>query len=185
MKKINFKKLVIFSTLQSKYGKSSGLNFSIYDRYFEKKKLNIFFNKSLLFFGDKAFINQKFMFLELDKFYSFDYIIFINFTLKSIRLSICDNEGRILRTYTPGLLEYKKAQRSKVFSIRHILKEALGFIKILKFSRIMICLKGFGRYRRLVLNFLLKSYFRDQIKLIIDLTSIPFNGCRSRKLPRK
>jgi ribosomal protein S11 len=119
--------------------------------------------------------------------YKYDTIIFLKFSRKNFRLHICNSEGLIKKTFVSDLIACKKSQRDKFFAIRPVLKDALFFLKSQKdMDKVLVCIKGVGINKWSTLNYLMQSFFLNRrIKSIVDLTSLPFGGCRSRRLPRK
>ena len=52
-------------------------------------------------------------------------------------------------------------------------------------KNLTIYFKGFNPKRNSIVNFLLKSSIKSKISSIVDLSDLPYNGCRPKKLRRK
>ena len=166
----------------------------------------LFTRKICLFFGNKNLLKKKnFKFnimpqkrlLKAKNFFNksviFDHLVgidifFITKTGKNIFISWLDVFGRLklnksLMTFNDPKKNITKKQKS--FSIYFLLKK-FGTIlrKRYKLRKIALLLKGSLGIRR-------KKYFVSglahsglKIKSIIDVTNIPFNGCRLKKKKR-
>jgi len=169
---------LIYSNSKNKYQKLFLKKNNYLISYLENLRLNSINSKNL----------KKFKSLKKRKELVADYIISICFTKYNIRVHISNNQGNVIKTFTSGTVGFKKSQRKKVFSHRSVALEALDFlrnIKDIKNSNLFIRLKGFNKNRMSILRIFSKSNLRYNFKSIVDISSIPFNGCRSKRLPRK
>ncbi len=114
----------------------------------------------------------------------YSLIIYISLKNKAFKVNICTPKGLILKKFTSGLLGYKKSDRRAFFSLKTILIDVLDFLKTTPNSRILICTKGLSKNRNFIVNFFFKSKLRPKIKGLLDLNSLPFNGCRLPSAPR-
>ena len=89
--------------------------------------------------------------------------------------------------FSTGLLGYKKAQRYNQISLVSLSEEVLKFFKSNNNNkyRVNIVLKGFNSKRKRLVNLFFRSFLNRSIVSIIDLTDLPYNGCRPKKLRRK
>ena len=115
------------------------------------------------------------------------YILYIKTSLRGFHINISDDSGKVLKMFSTGKLGYRKAQRYNQVSLRALSQEVLAFIKQIKNKsfKINIFLKGFGPKRSKFIRFFIKSYLRRSILSIVDLSDLPYNGCRPKKLRRK
>ena len=116
------------------------------------------------------------------------YILYIRSSLRGLHVNISDANGRVLKVFTLGLFGYTKAKRYNIISLRALSKEVLNSLRNLKpkLGKLVIYLKGFNSKRNNIMYFLLKSpVLRFKVSSIIDLSDVPYNGCRPKKLRRK
>lgn len=117
------------------------------------------------------------------------YILYVKSSLRGFHINISNSSGKVLKVFSTGKLGYKKAQRYNPFSLLALVNEVLAFlkktIKIKKNFKISIVLKGFSSKRNRFIKRFLKSFLKKSIVSIIDLTDLPYNGCRPKKLRRK
>lgn len=149
------------------------------NKYFKKRQHRIFFKYYYKY-------KKRIKFLKVNKPDSFLYIklTFNNvlFTFKNI-----NKKKRKLQTNfwlnNGCLLNIKKSLRSTFYATQQTAR-AVGFkIKKKNFNKINIYFHGIGRTKKAILRGLNKAKLK--FCLIKDLTSIPHNGCRTKKLRRK
>jgi ribosomal protein S11 len=86
-----------------------------------------------------------------------------------------------------GCLNYKKSNRKGSFSAIKLFNffiSELKKLKLLKNKKIVVCLKGHGPGRRPLINLLGKGLLKNKCVYLVDLTTMPFNGCRLKKKRR-
>jgi len=111
--------------------------------------------------------------------------IYIHSFKRSTRLSVINSQGLVLLTLTVGMLEFKKSQRKGPFAAARLFRSfSKKFNKLHLGNKVIICLKGNGPGRRPLINFLGKGRFKKSCVSLIDLTRLPFNGCRLKKKRR-
>jgi len=111
--------------------------------------------------------------------------IYIHSFKRSTRLSVINSQGLVLLTLTVGMLEFKKSQRKGPFAAARLFRSFSNkFNKLHLGNKVIICLKGNGPGRRPLINFLGKGRFKKSCVSLIDLTRLPFNGCRLKKKRR-
>lgn len=115
------------------------------------------------------------------------YIIYVKSSLRGLHINISDNYGRVIKMYTLGQLGYKKAQRYTSITLKSLGDEVILFFKELNNTkfRVNLVLKGFGLKRNKFVNLITRSFLKKNIISIIDLSSLPYNGCRPKKLRRR
>jgi len=116
------------------------------------------------------------------------YILYIKSSLRGMHINVSNNHGTVIKNFNAGKLGFRKALRYKQASLRALSQEILSVLKSLdpKLTNLNIVLKGFGFKRNKIIKFLMKaSTIRPSIVSIIDLSDVPYNGCRPKKLRRK
>lgn len=158
-------------------------NFSINESFYLKEKktrliLNKDFSKFSKFNRDKKFV------LNFTKGF---YVLYIRSSLRGLHVNISDTSGKVLKIFTLGLFGYTKAKRYNSISLRSLSDEILSYLISLDptLKNLTVYLKGFNPKRNSIVNFLLKSSIKSKISSIVDLSDLPYNGCRPKKLRRK
>jgi ribosomal protein S11 len=116
------------------------------------------------------------------------YFLYIKSSLKrGLHINISNHRGKVLKIFTLGQFGYEKSQRYKQISFESLLEGILDFLENVnpELTKLCIFLKGFHFRRKKIIQFLLKSSIRLSIISITDLSDIPYNGCRPKKLRRK
>ena len=88
----------------------------------------------------------------------------------------------LLVNNTTGKLGFKGKHKNKKFSMLSLLKNIYYNYNFLKNQPIILKLKGFKYYNKLIIKKLKEKFF---IKLLIYDKSTPHNGCRPKKKRRK
>lgn len=113
-------------------------------------------------------------------------ILYIKSTLRGFHINISDSSGKVLKMFSAGKLGYKKAQRYNQVSLLALVQEVLGYFQEIQSPfNVSIVLKGFSSKRNRFVRFFINSFLKKQIISITDLTDLPYNGCRPKKLRRK
>ena len=158
--------------------------FNFYKNQKSLKKINK--NKSLN--KDKISIIQKSLLNKKKKIViKNSYVLYIRSSLRGFHINISTSSGKVLKVFSTGLLGYKKAQRYNQISLVSLSEEVLKFFKSNNNNkyRVNIVLKGFNSKRKRLVNLFFRSFLNRSIVSIIDLTDLPYNGCRPKKLRRK
>lgn len=89
----------------------------------------------------------------------------------------------IIIQYTAGMLGFKGATRSSIYSAENIFKKFYSRLNTLKISShsFIILVKGLGPTR----NYMLRKLAQLKIIKVKDITTYPHNGCRKKKSLRK
>jgi len=176
--KFNQKNLNCLYSLKRK--KSS---FEMFDVKKNKKFLNKDLNNDIFYRNNKYRSYNK---LKMDPLKDSYYVLYIRSSLRGFHINVSDNNGRVLKMFSAGKLGYKKAQRYNQVSLLALGEEVLSFFKTLgpKF-KVNIVLKGFSSKRNRIVKFFIRSFLKRSIISIIDLSDLPYNGCRPKKLRRK
>lgn len=113
-------------------------------------------------------------------------ILYIKSTLRGFHINISDSSGKVLKMFSAGKLGYKKAQRYNQVSLLALVQEVLGYFQEIQSPfNVSIVLKGFSSKRNRFVRLFINSFLKKQIISITDLTDLPYNGCRPKKLRRK
>jgi len=118
----------------------------------------------------------------------YNLYFYIQSSHRSTRISVVNSLGQTLLSVSVGSL-FKKSNRKGAFAATRLF---YLFVKSLRklntdFSAPVICFKGFGPGRRVLMKFFRKIWLKKHSKkksYIVDLTTIPFNGCRLKKSRR-
>jgi len=121
------------------------------------------------------------------------YYIYIKVTLRNFHINILDKNKKNLKHISSGKLGYKKADRYNMINLKLIAKEIFSFFEELNTneskSDLCICLilNGFNSKRNRFVKSIINSSvkFKKTIISIIDITGLPHNGCRPKKIRRK
>lgn len=125
--------------------------------------------------------------LNKDKFYVKNlYILYIRSSLRGFHINISTVNGRVIKMFSTGKLGYKKAQRYNQIGLSSLVEDVLKFFRELDHKyRVNIVLKGYSPKRKRLVRLFFSSFLKKSILSIIDLTDLPYNGCRPKKLRRK
>jgi ribosomal protein S11 len=115
------------------------------------------------------------------------YVLYIKGSLRGLHINVSNNHGKVIKLFSAGKLGFKKAQRHNQVSLQVLTEEVIKFLQEIspKLTKLNIVLKGFSVKRKKVIKFILKSSIKPFVASIIDLSDIPYNGCRPKKLRRK
>ena len=107
----------------------------------------------------------------------------INCNLKNTIISLTKNTGEVLKQWSTKSLKKTKFKKNTPYNVQLIVYKINKYIQLKKIHKLNIHLNGtgLGRYN------ILKNLKKRKIKIgyIFDKTSIPFNGCRSKKMKRR
>jgi len=111
--------------------------------------------------------------------------IYIQASYRSTRITVIDNKGLVLLTLSTGF-EFKKSNRKGSFAATRLFRMFMkNFLKLkINYDKIVFCLKGYGPGRRPLIKLFSKGLFRKKSFYLIDLTTVPYNGCRLKKSRR-
>lgn len=115
------------------------------------------------------------------------YVLYIRGSFRGLHINVSNNHGKVIKMFSAGKLGFKKAQRHNQVSLELLIEEVIKFLEEIspKLTKLNIVLKGFSVKRKKVIRFILKSSIKPFVVSIIDLSDIPYNGCRPKKLRRK
>ena len=111
-------------------------------------------------------------------------VVTVNASFNNTLITIADSEGKVLVQKSPVNEGFKGSRKSTAFAATKAAKDAAEIaIKKYGLAEVKVVIKGPGAGR----NAAVKGLDSAGLKVITltDKTSIPFNGCRPRKKPRK
>jgi len=110
-------------------------------------------------------------------------IIHLKGSQNNTLVTLTDLKGRVQFTRSCGCLGFNgKKKRSTKFAIESTLSSVIQKSKELGWNKVAIFMNGFAKGRFYVLNCLKKSQLK--LTIIRDITPLPHNGCRPKKLRR-
>ena len=103
--------------------------------------------------------------------------------LKNTIISLTKINGDLLRQWSTKSLKKTKFKKNTPYNVQLITYKINQYLKIKKVKKINIFFKGTGVGRRNILkNLKIKNL---KIKYIFDKTSLPFKGCKKKKMKRR
>ena len=108
--------------------------------------------------------------------------LYITCNLKNTRISITKNNGNLLKQWSTKSLKKTKFKKNTPYNVQLIVYKINQYLILKKIKKINIYIKGTGLGRFNILKNLKKNI---KIGYIFDKTSIPFNGCRQKKMKRR
>ena len=100
-------------------------------------------------------------------------VIQVYFTKNNIFFVIsCSSTNKVKGVYSSTGLGFKKIRREAL----QIIQEAVKRIKRHSFKVFVVKIRGFSRFR----NLLVKEFLKNRLNIVkvIDVTNVAFNGCR-------
>ena len=108
--------------------------------------------------------------------------IYISCSYNNIIISLTDSQGRILGWVSAGSIGFKGAKKATPFAASKVAEMASQIAKKFGVEKIEILVKGIGSGRESAIRSLAARGL-DVIS-IKDITPMPHNGCRPRKVRR-
>ncbi len=109
--------------------------------------------------------------------------VYINASFNNTIVSITDPEGNLLASSTPGMVGFKGTRKSTAYAATRAAQDAVAKAQKYGVKEAKVYIKGPGPGRNAAVKGLDSAGLR--VTLLSDVTSIPHNGCRPRKRPRK
>ena len=107
----------------------------------------------------------------------------IKCSLKNTLISLTKENGNVLKQWSTKSLKKTKFKKNTPYNVQLIVYQINQYIKIKKIKKLNIHFNGTGLGRYNILRNLQKK--KIKIGYIFDKTSIPFNGCRQKKIKRR
>ena len=108
--------------------------------------------------------------------------VYIQATFNNTIVTITDIEGNVLSWSSAGSMGFKGTKKSSPYVASLIAQEAYNKAKIYGLEKADIYVKGVGRGRDLAVRALDSAGLF--VKSLKDITPIPHNGCRAKKIRR-
>lgn len=151
--------------------------------FYQYKRELVKKNKILRPSFDTSFFNK---FYKLGICHIRDYgqgILYLKSSQNNTIVTLTNLRGKVEITKSCGCLGFQgKKKRSTKFAIESTLFSVIQKIKELQWNRVAVYLNGFAKGRFYILNCLKKNNLK--LGVIRDVTPIPHNGCRRKKVRR-
>ncbi len=109
-------------------------------------------------------------------------IVFIYSTFNNTVVTIADRQGNTLSWSSAGVIGFKGSRKSTPFAAQKALSDAVLKAKEHGVRRVEVRVKGPGPGREAALRALTTA--EVEVSKIVDVTSIPHNGCKPPKRRR-
>lgn len=109
--------------------------------------------------------------------------VYVQASFNNTIITITDPKGNVLASSSPGVVGFKGTKKSTAFAATRAAADAMMKAQKFGVKEAKVYIKGPGQGRNAAVKGLDSSGV--QITLLSDVTSIPHNGCRPRKKPRK
>jgi small subunit ribosomal protein S11 len=109
--------------------------------------------------------------------------VYVNASFNNTIITITDSDGSVIASSSPGVIGFSGTKKSTAFAATKAAEDAV--IKAQKYGirEAKVFIKGPGPGRNAAVKGLDSAGLR--ITLLSDITPLPHNGCRPRKMPRK
>jgi small subunit ribosomal protein S11 len=125
----------------------------------------------------------KYKYIKKKKYFLVLANLHIKCTLKNTIISLTKNTGEVLKQWSTKSLKKTKFKKNTPYNVQLIVYKINRYIQLRKVKKLNIYIKGNGLGRYNILKNLNKK--KIKIRSLSDRTSIPFNGCRKKKMKRR
>lgn len=98
-------------------------------------------------------------------------------------ITITDPEGNVLASGSPGVVGFKGTKKSTAFAATKAAQDVAEKVQKFGLQEVKVYISGPGQGRNAAVKGL--TSLGIKVTLLSDVTPIPHNGCRPRKMPRK
>ena len=109
--------------------------------------------------------------------------LYVKCSLKNTIISLTKRNGEVLKQWSTKSLKKTKFKKNTPYNVQLLTYQINQYIKMKKIKRLNIHFNGTGLGKYNVLKNLKKKNLK--IGYIFDKTSLPFNGCRQKKVKRR
>ena len=108
-------------------------------------------------------------------------VVHITATLNNTHVIVADKEGNVLTWSTGGAAGFKGAREATPYAAQLISESAIAKAKTLHgLEKAIVYVKGIGAGREQAIRGIINSGV--DLKAIFDITPVPHNGCRKKKI---
>jgi small subunit ribosomal protein S11 len=108
--------------------------------------------------------------------------VFVSSTYNNTILTLTDSRGKVLAWKSAGSVGFKGAKKATSFAASRVAEAIANICKKIGVDRIEVLIKGIGAGRESAIRTLVAQGMN--VISIKDVTPIPHNGCRQRKVRR-
>ena len=109
--------------------------------------------------------------------------VYVQASFNNTIVTITDPDGAVLVSTSPGAIGFVGTKKSTAFAATKAAEDAVYKAQKYGIREAKVYIKGPGPGRNAAVKGLDSAGLR--IKLLSDITPLPHNGCRPRKMPRK
>lgn len=110
-------------------------------------------------------------------------VVYVQASFNNTIVTITDQEGDVLSTSSSGTVGFKGTKKSTAFAATKAAQDAVSKAQKYGIKEAKVYIKGPGPGRNAAVKGLDSAGLR--ITFLSDVTTLPHNGCRPRKAPRK
>lgn len=108
--------------------------------------------------------------------------VYVEASFNNTIITITDPDGNTLASSSAGVVGFKGTKKSTAFAATKAAQDAVNKAQKYGIREAKVYIKGPGAGRNSAVKGLDASGLR--ITLLADVTTLPFDGCRARKMPR-
>ncbi len=108
--------------------------------------------------------------------------VYISSSYNNTIVTITDSKGQVLASKSAGSVGFKGTKKATSFAASRVAEAIANFCKKLGIEKMEVFIKGIGAGRESALRTLVNQGFN--IISLKDITPIPHNGCRPKKVRR-
>lgn len=113
---------------------------------------------------------------------AYEGIVHVHNTLNNIILSLTDEQGNVKASVSAGAVGFRNARKTQPVAAEKAAEELAKRALKMGYRSVVVKMKGVGSNKTVAVQSLHASGL--QIKTLMDVTAIPYNGCRLPKRRR-